>query len=84
MFRFFDLCKLHWKYLPLKFKKMNCEFCWCSQNAILLEEKEKREKEMRNQIIIEAEEYIQAFYEKRKLNVETSKADNREREKVRC
>jgi hypothetical protein len=38
---------------------------------------------MRNQIIIEAEEYIQAFYEKRKLNVETNKADNREREKVK-
>lgn len=38
---------------------------------------------MRNQIIIEAEEYIQAFYEKRKLNVETSKVNNREREKVK-
>lgn len=38
---------------------------------------------MRNQIIIEAEEYIQGFYEKRKLNVETSKVNNREREKVK-
>lgn len=37
---------------------------------------------MRNKIIEEAEEYIQAFYEKRKHNVETNKVTNREREKV--
>lgn len=48
-----------------------------------LEEKEKREKEMRIQIIEEAGVYIQAFYEKRKLNVETNIANNREREKVK-
>lgn len=54
-----------------------------SQNAILLEEKEKREKEMRRQIIEEAEVYIHAFYEKRKLNIETNKTNNREREKVK-
>lgn len=38
---------------------------------------------MRNQIIEEAEEYKQAFYEKRKLNCETNKTNNREREKVK-
>lgn len=37
---------------------------------------------MRSQIIVEAEEYKQAFQEKRKLNIETNKNTNREREKV--
>ncbi|KAK2385135.1 clathrin light chain [Trifolium repens] len=55
---------------------------WRRKNAIHLEEKEKREKEMRNQIIKEAEDFKEAFYEKRKLNCETNKKNNREKEKI--
>ncbi|CAK7343974.1 unnamed protein product [Dovyalis caffra] len=55
---------------------------WRRQNAIRLEEKEKKEKEMLNQIIEEAEEYIKEFYKKRQLTVENNKAANREKEKL--
>ncbi|KAG8649429.1 clathrin light chain 2 [Manihot esculenta] len=55
---------------------------WRRQNAIRLEEKEKKEKEILQQIIEEAEEYKREFYRKRQLNVEKKKASNREKEKL--
>ncbi|KAL2337798.1 hypothetical protein Fmac_012244 [Flemingia macrophylla] len=55
---------------------------WRRQNAIRLGEKEKTEKEMRLQIIEEANVYKVEFYNKRHLNVENNKASNREREKL--
>lgn len=55
---------------------------WRRENAIRLEEKEKKEKEMLNQIIEEAEEYKLEFYRKRIVTCENNKASNREREKL--
>ncbi|KAM0054314.1 putative clathrin light chain [Helianthus debilis subsp. tardiflorus] len=55
---------------------------WRRLNAIRLEEKEAKEKELRSQIIQEGEEYIRAFHEKRLKNIETNKLTNREGEKM--
>ncbi|ERN09766.1 clathrin light chain 2 [Amborella trichopoda] len=55
---------------------------WRRQNAIRLEEKEREEKELLNQIIDEADEYKIDFYRRRKINIETNKTNNREKEKL--
>lgn len=54
----------------------------CRLNAIQLEEKEKKEKEVRNQIIEEANQFKEDFHKKRELACENNKAANREKEKV--
>ncbi|GMI86256.1 clathrin light chain 2 [Hibiscus trionum] len=55
---------------------------WRRENAIRLEEKEKREKELLSQIIEEAGQYKVEFYKKREVNCEDNKVNNREREKI--
>ncbi|KAJ4844553.1 hypothetical protein Tsubulata_035222 [Turnera subulata] len=55
---------------------------WRRENAIRLEEKEKREKELLNQIIEEADEYKVEFYRKRETTSENNKTTNREKEKL--
>ncbi|XVF24099.1 hypothetical protein REPUB_Repub13aG0098200 [Reevesia pubescens] len=55
---------------------------WRRENAIRLEEKEKREKELLSQIIEEADQYKVEFYRKREVTCENNKANNREREKI--
>ncbi|CAH8384779.1 unnamed protein product [Eruca vesicaria subsp. sativa] len=55
---------------------------WRRENAIQLEEKEKREKELRNQIIEEADQFKEDFHKKRELTCENNKAANREKEKL--
>ncbi|KAF7143095.1 hypothetical protein RHSIM_Rhsim05G0212500 [Rhododendron simsii] len=53
----------------------------CRLNAIRLEEREKREKELLREIIEQAEEYKTEFYRRRKLACENNKVANREKEK---
>lgn len=59
-----------------------CSYIWYRHNAVLLEEKEKKEKELRNQIIEEANQFKEDFHKKRELTCENNKAANREKEKV--
>ncbi|KAK1264589.1 Clathrin light chain 1 [Acorus gramineus] len=55
---------------------------WRRQNAIQLEEKERREKELVMQIREEADEYKVDFHRRRMINCETNKTNNREKEKL--
>ncbi|TYI86614.1 hypothetical protein E1A91_D04G077200v1 [Gossypium mustelinum] len=55
---------------------------WRRENAIRLEEKEKREKELLSQIIEEADQYKVEFYKKREVTCENNKANNRDKEKI--
>ncbi|PIN25031.1 Vesicle coat protein clathrin, light chain [Handroanthus impetiginosus] len=55
---------------------------WRRQNAIRLEEKERKEKEMVKEIIKEADEYKEEYYKKWKIRCENNRAVNREKEKL--
>ncbi|AAC14416.1 unknown [Arabidopsis thaliana] len=54
---------------------------WRRLNALRLEEKEKEEKEMVQQILEAAEQYKAEFYSKRNVTIENNKKLNREKEK---
>ncbi|KAK1570325.1 hypothetical protein Q3G72_000180 [Acer saccharum] len=53
---------------------------WTRENAIRLEEKEKKERAMLSQIIEQAHEYKDEFYRKRVVTCHNNKLTNRERE----
>ncbi|VVB05399.1 unnamed protein product [Arabis nemorensis] len=55
---------------------------WRRLNALRLEEKEKKEKEMVQQIIETAEQFKADFYSKRSNTIESNKKSNREKEKL--
>ena len=64
---------------------MLCFVCVSSRlNALRLEEKEKKEKEMVQEIIEAAEQYKAEFYSKRSITIENNRKTNREKEKVIC
>ncbi|CAM8897823.1 unnamed protein product [Rhodiola kirilowii] len=54
----------------------------CRLNAIRLAEKDKLEKEMRAEILVEADEYKADFYKRRQVTVEKNKVSNRETQKT--
>lgn len=55
---------------------------WRRQNAMRLEDKERREKELLNQIIVEADHYKAEFHQKLEINREANISTNREKEKI--
>ncbi|KAK1298444.1 Clathrin light chain 1 [Acorus calamus] len=70
------------KFEEVWFFFLFCSFVMKSQNAIQLEEKERREKELVMQIREEAEEYKIDFFRRRMINCETNRTNNREKEKL--
>ena len=58
------------------------ELLGCRKNAIHLEEKATKEREKLSQIIDAADAFKDEFYEKRKMNYEANKNNNRDKEKV--
>lgn len=54
----------------------------CSKNAIHLEQKAAKEREKLSQIIDAADAFKDEFYEKRRMNYEANKNNNRDKEKV--
>jgi uncharacterized membrane protein len=74
-------------YFPVTLVLIWCCCCFLFQqrlrkNAMELEKKEQKERELRAQIIAEAEEFKKAFFEKRIQNCASNMVNNREREKV--
>ncbi|KAL9663072.1 hypothetical protein QQ045_027909 [Rhodiola kirilowii] len=55
---------------------------WRRLNAIRLAEKDKLEKEMRAEILVEADEYKADFYKRRHVTVDKNKVSNREKQKT--
>lgn len=74
----------------IKLEWDSCKYLICDviivarrrDNAVRLEEKEKKEKAILSQIIEEADEYKVEFYRKRVIACENNVVTNREREKV--
>ncbi|XP_047332370.1 clathrin light chain 2-like [Impatiens glandulifera] len=69
---------------PSEMNHMECSVLgeWRRQNAVRIEEKERKEKELLSQILTEADGYKVEFYNKRQINYEVNKSTNMEKEKL--
>ncbi|KAI3809134.1 hypothetical protein L1987_25104 [Smallanthus sonchifolius] len=81
--RLSDLRRICHRFIPRKkTKRVFALREWRRQNASRIEEKEKAEKELLNQIIDEADAYKISFHGKRKTIRDNNIASNRESEKI--